>query len=71
MKLLTRLNPFRLTVEKREAELLRDARMSLVEYEALSEHHAAMAALCRRRIERLEGRAAANEEAMIHYGETK
>ena len=44
----------RRTPASRETELLAEARMALVEHEAAAEHHDALAALYRHRIERLE-----------------
>lgn len=44
----------RKTPASREAELLTDARMALVEHEAAAEHHDALATLYRHRVERLE-----------------
>jgi hypothetical protein len=39
--------------EAREAELLADAKMALIEHEAAAEHHDALATMLRHRIERL------------------
>jgi hypothetical protein len=48
-----RFHLFKLTPERRAAQLLEDARMAAVEHEAAAEHHGALARMYRLREHRL------------------
>jgi hypothetical protein len=48
-----RFHLFKLTPERRAAQLLEDARMAVIEHEAAAEHHGALARMYRQRAERL------------------